>query len=107
MRRRLRPHRAPVVAAVGVELQVRHVGPMAFQHLHRLERGRDVAGRAEVVAVQVQRMRQPQVVDDLRQAGDDLRRRQLAVAFDRSDISLASLPHFQAATPPGLTAFTP
>ena len=58
----------PVVAAVGVELQVRHVGAAPFQHLHRLERRGDVARDAEVVAVQVQRMRQAQLVDDLRQA---------------------------------------
>ena len=65
---RLGAHRAPVVAAVGVELQVRQVRAVPFQHLHRLERGGDVAGHAEVVAVQVQRVRQPELVDDLREA---------------------------------------
>ena len=56
--------RVPVVAAVGVELQVRHVRPVAFQDLHGFERGGDVARGAEVVAVQMQRMRQAQFVDD-------------------------------------------
>ena len=80
---RLGAHRVPVVAAVGVELQVGHVGAVAFEHLHGFERGGDVARRAEVVAVQVQRVRQAQLIDDLGQAGDDLRRRDLAVAGDR------------------------
>ena len=57
-RGRLRAHRAPAVAAVGVELQVGDVGAVAFQLLHRLERRCRVARDAEVVAVQVQRMRQ-------------------------------------------------
>ena len=70
-------HRAPVVAAVGVELQVRQVRAVPFQDLHGFERGRDVARDAEVVAVEVERMRQPQLVDDPREAGDDLRRRHL------------------------------
>ena len=56
--------RVPVVAAVGVVLQVGQVGPVAFEHLHRFQRRRDVARRAEVVAVQVQRVRQAQFVDD-------------------------------------------
>ena len=65
----LRTHRAPVVAAIGMELQMSQMVPMAFEHLHRLERRGDVAGRAQVVAVQVHRMRQAQFVADLRQAG--------------------------------------
>ena len=77
------PHRAPVVAAVGMKLQVRQVRPPPFQHLHRLDRRGDVAGDAEVVAVQVQRMRQLQVVHDLREAGNDLRGRQGRVALER------------------------
>ena len=52
----------PVVAAVGVVLQVGQVRAVALQHLHRLQRGGEVARRAEVVAVQVQRVRQAQLV---------------------------------------------
>ena len=59
------------------------MGPVALQDLHRLERRGDVAGHAQVVAVQVQRVRQAQLVDDAGQARDDLRRRHLAVAGDR------------------------
>ena len=67
-----------------------------------------VARRAEVVAVQVQRVRQLQFVDDPGEGRDDLRRRHLACSRAPARASpLASLPHFHAATPPGLTALTP
>ncbi len=67
---------------------------MSVQDPHRFERGRDVAGSAEIVAVQMERMRQLQVVDDFRQAGDDLRRRQRAVAFDGAGHGLGVLAPF-------------
>ena len=65
---RLRAHRVPVVAAVGVVLQVGHVRPVAFQIFIVSSVVEIVARRAEVVAVQVHRVRQAQFVDDLRQA---------------------------------------
>ena len=68
-------HRVPVMSAVGMELQVREVSAVPLQHLHRLDRRADVARRAEVVLMQVHRMRQPELVDDLRELRDDLRRR--------------------------------
>ncbi len=40
-----------------MKLQVRQVRPMPFEQLHRLDRGGNVARHAEVVAMQVQRMR--------------------------------------------------
>ena len=45
-------------AAVAVKLNVRDVAAVPFQGLHRVERGRPVAGHAEVVAVDMHRVRQ-------------------------------------------------
>src|SRR5262249_56615960 len=61
----------PAVPAVGVVLEVGQVGAVALQHLHRLERRGVVARRPQVVAVQVQWVGQPQVVDDAGQRRDD------------------------------------
>ena len=80
---RLGLHGAPVVPAVGMKLQVREVRAMALQHPHRFDRRGDVARHAEVVLMQVHRMRQSELIDDLRELRDDLRRRDALVAFDR------------------------
>ena len=66
-------------AAVAVELDVRDVAAVAFEGLHRFERRRPVAGHAEVVAVDVHRVRQPQLVGRLGDAADDLPRRDVEV----------------------------
>ncbi len=50
-----------LAAAVAVELDVRDVAAVAFEGLHRFERRRPVAGHAEVVAVDVDRVRQAQL----------------------------------------------
>ena len=55
-------------------LQVGHVGAMAFQHLHGLQGGWKLPGSTEVVAVQVQRVRQAEVIDDLARLRHDLGR---------------------------------
>ena len=55
----------------------------ALQNLHRLDRGGHVAGHPEFVAVEVERVGEPQLVDDPGQARDDLGRRGRAVAFHR------------------------
>ena len=60
----------PVAAAVAVELDVRDVAAVAFEGLHRFERRRPVAGHAQVVAVDVDRMRQPQFVGRLGDAAE-------------------------------------
>ena len=49
-------------AAVAVELDVREVGAVAFEGLHGGERRVPVAGHAEVVAVDVDGVRQAEVV---------------------------------------------
>ncbi len=67
-------HGVPVIAAVGMVLQVRHVGAMTFEMLHRLQRRRDVSGCAEIIAVQVDGMGQSEFFDDLCQLGHDDRR---------------------------------
>ena len=91
-RHRRRLHGEPVVAAVGVVLEVRHVGAVALQHLHRFEGGGVVARRAEVVAVQVNRVRQRELVRDVGERLDDLGGRDGLVAGHHIVQSLAVLP---------------
>ncbi len=79
---RLRTHRIPAVPAVGVVLRVGNMSALSFQVLQGLHRRRDVSGGAQVIAVQVHRMRQPQVIANSGQLRDDAAGRQLAVAFD-------------------------
>ena len=64
-------------------LQVRNMSPVSFQTLHRLECRGDIAGSTEIVAVQMQRMRQPQIVDDLGQPGHDRAGRDFLITGDR------------------------
>ena len=52
-------------AAVAVELDVRQVGPAAFERFHGRQRRAPVAGQAEAVAVDVNRVRQTQIHDRL------------------------------------------
>ncbi len=59
--RRFGLHRAPIVATVGVVLQMGQVGTVTLEMLHRLQRRGDVARRTKVVAVQMKRMRHAQV----------------------------------------------
>ena len=48
-----------LAAAVAVKLDVRQVAAGVAERLHRLERRPPVAGHAEIVAVEVDRVRQP------------------------------------------------
>ena len=66
-------------AAVAVKLDVRDVAAMAFEGLHGFQRRRPVAGHAQVVAVDVDGVRQPQFVGRLGDAADDLPRRDVEV----------------------------
>ena len=74
---------------------------MPFQGLHRFERGVPVAGHAQVVAVDVDRVRQAQVVAGLGHAFDDLPRRDVEVLDVRVEpvdvAALLLLPDFDAA----------
>ncbi len=97
-----------VAAAVAVELDVRDVAAMSFERLHRFERGAPVAGHAQVVAVDVHRVRQTQLVHRRGHTANDLSRRHVE-ANRRSGRSLWTLPAawcFQTSTPPGLTSLT-
>ena len=59
-------------AGVAVELDVRQMAAMSLEQFHRLERGRPVARQAEVVAVDVDRVRQAELVDRPGDPADDL-----------------------------------
>ena len=88
-------------AAVAVELDVRDVGAVAFEGLHRFERRLPVAGHAEVVAVDVHGMRQAKLGRRLGDAADDLPRRDVEVIdrlVEAVDVAgLMALPDFDAA----------
>ena len=75
-----------VAAAVAMELDVGQVAAMPLEHLHRLERRRPVAGQAEVVGVDVHRVRQLELVDRLGHRSDDLPRRHAEVVDGRVEV---------------------
>ena len=62
-------------AAVTVKLDVREMGASAFKSLHGRQRRAPVAGKAQIVAMDVNRVRQTQIHDRLRQLTDDPSRR--------------------------------
>ena len=85
-------HALAELAAVAVELDVRHVHAVALGRLHGVERGRVVAAVAEVVAVHVRRVRQAQLVDRLDEGAGHLQRRQregLDALVDVGDVVVA------------------
>ncbi len=55
----------------------------AFEQLHRFKRRLDIARDTQIVAVEMDRVRQPDFVHDFREARDDLGWRELVVAVDR------------------------
>ena len=75
-----------VAAAVAVELDVGQVPAMALEELHRLERGRPVAREAEVVAVDVHRVRQFSSSTAWATDRDDLARRHAEVVDGRVEV---------------------
>src|SRR5439155_19550043 len=86
--------------AVTVKLDVRQMGAAAFEGLHGAERGGPVPGQAEVVAVDVDRMRQAEVHDGLGEVPDDLPRRAVERGngvVEAGDVAAAFFPHFDAA----------
>ena len=96
-----------VSAAITVELDVGHVATLPFERLHRLEGRRPVPRQAEIIAVNVHRVRQPQFVDGLRDALNNLPRRNVE-RRERCHLLPLTLPDarlFQISTPPGLTSF--
>ena len=96
------PDRQPPlsVAVIGVELQVREVGAPAAHRPHAVERRRDVAGHAEVVAVDVRGVRQPQRLGRVDQRLEDGARRHARGADRRVEpgaLARAALPQLDAA----------
>ena len=83
--------------AVAVKLDVGDVRPAAAGDAHGLERGRVVARVAQVVAVDVHRVGQPQVVAGLDEGADHLPRGEVEGAdllVQRRDVGVAlALPH--------------
>ena len=64
----------PGFAAIAVELYVRHVDAAVTGRAHRFQGGLPVAAVAQVVAVDVDRMRQIQVFGGFDKAADDFAR---------------------------------
>src|SRR5437667_8352120 len=87
-------------AAVAVELDMRQMGAPAFEGGHRIARRGPVSRKAEVVAVDVYRVRQAQIRRRLRERGNDLPRRDVEHvngAIQPADVSASLLPDFHAA----------
>ena len=97
---RARARQASRLAAVAVELQVGEVRLAAREGAHRVERGVGVAGDAEVVGVDVDGVRQPELVDGAADRLEDLARRHLEAGdgvVERLDVPVALLPQLDAA----------
>ena len=95
-RARARPPAGP--AAVGVELEVREVRAPALERAQRVERRAPVARDAEVVAVDVDGMREPELVHRAGDRVDHLPRRDAGdVVVERGDVAVAALPALDAA----------
>ena len=85
---------------VGVELQVSEMGATSVHRAHAGERGGDVSGHAEVVAVDVGRVRQRQAVGRLDQRFEDGARRHAIGSHRRIEpdaIARTALPQLDAA----------
>ena len=75
--------------AVAQELGVRHVHAEAFGGAHRGQRRLDIAGDAEIAAVDVQRMGDAELLHRARERLDDLARRHVVVDVLLVEIELA------------------
>src|SRR5438093_9569234 len=95
----------PVISSIGVELEMGQVGSVSFQDLHGFERRGEVARGAEVVAMEMERMRQMQIIDDRRQAGNDFCRCYLMVTFHRLGQNLGVLSPFPGGDAAGIHCF--
>ena len=96
--RRPRTRSPAGLSAVGVELEVGEVGAAAVERAQRVERRAVVTGHAEVVAVDVHRVRQPELVDRGRDRLDHAPRRDAgALVVERGDVGVVALEHLDAA----------
>ena len=75
--------------AVAQELRMRHVQAQAFRGAHRRERRFDVAGNAEIAAMDVQRMGDAELLHRAGERLDDLPRRHVVVDMLLVEIELA------------------
>ena len=90
----------PAIATVGMVLRVGDVGSTALEMPERIEGSADVARCAQIVAVQVHRVRQSQFIADAGQLRDDRTGREFAVALD----GCVELPCIAAPLPGGHAA---
>ena len=96
--RRARARPPARLAAVGVELEVREVRAAALERAQRVERRAPVARDAEVVAVDVDRVRQAELVHRAGDRVEHLPRRDAGdVVVERGDVAVAVLPALDAA----------
>ena len=63
-------------------LRMRDVSAMTFEVFERIQSGADVSGSSQVVAVQMQRMGQVELMTHASQRRDDMAGSQRTVAFD-------------------------
>ena len=94
----------PAFIAIGIELQMREMQRLAAGRLDRCDRGRDIAWNAEIVAVQMHRMRDFEIADRLLQGLDDLARGE---TVEGHDVVETKRPHivFERGRAAGIDAF--
>ena len=88
---RARRELAVALGAVAVELHVGEVQRHALARAHGLQGGLEIAGHAQIVAVEMQRMDDAQLVHGARQGGDDAARRDAVVRAGRVQAELAGV----------------
>ena len=80
---------------------MRHVAAVAFQGLHRFQRRLPISRHAQIIGVDVDRVRQSQPVDRVGHFADDLTRRHVKMVDHRIDSGnvarLMMFPHLDAA----------
>ena len=89
-----------------MELHVREVPAQAVERIDGGEGRRDVAGHAEVARMDVQRMRQAQLVDGPRERTHDLPWRHAPMHVLFVDVELALI-ELEGEMPAGFTTLTP
>ncbi len=87
--RRARGEVLVALRAVAQELRVRHVDAQALRRADRVERRLDIAGDAEIAAMDVQRMHDAELFERAREREDDLSRRDVVVDVLLVEIELA------------------
>src|SRR5438874_3660547 len=95
-----RSNSIPAITGVRMILEVSQVSPVAFEHFHGFQSRTDISRRAEIIAMEMNWMRQLQFINDAGELGNNDGRCHLVVAGHRVEQRtgvLAVFPRLDAA----------